>query len=78
MDTRTGRIYTSDEVDQLLCERTDQEARELMQHLKKMKVAPTELQMQRIPPKVGRNEPCPCGSGKKFKKCCLGKEVEDQ
>lgn len=23
--------------------------------------------------KVGRNEPCPCGSGKKFKKCCLGK-----
>ena len=23
--------------------------------------------------KVGRNDPCPCGSGKKFKKCCLGK-----
>lgn len=23
---------------------------------------------------VGRNEPCPCGSGKKYKKCCLGKE----
>jgi hypothetical protein len=22
---------------------------------------------------VGRNEPCPCGSGKKFKQCCLGK-----
>jgi len=22
---------------------------------------------------VGRNEPCPCGSGKKFKKCCIGK-----
>lgn len=22
-------------------------------------------------PKVGRNEPCPCGSGKKFKRCCL-------
>jgi len=21
-------------------------------------------------PRVGRNEPCPCGSGKKFKKCC--------
>lgn len=21
-------------------------------------------------PKVGRNDPCPCGSGKKFKKCC--------
>jgi uncharacterized protein len=25
----------------------------------------------RTEPKVGRNEPCPCGSGKKFKKCCL-------
>jgi SEC-C motif-containing protein len=24
----------------------------------------------RAQPKVGRNEPCPCGSGKKFKKCC--------
>lgn len=24
-------------------------------------------------PKVGRNDPCPCGSGKKFKQCCLGK-----
>ncbi|MBF67431.1 MAG: zinc chelation protein SecC [Gammaproteobacteria bacterium] len=21
-------------------------------------------------PKVGRNDPCPCGNGKKFKKCC--------
>ncbi|WP_407637202.1 SEC-C metal-binding domain-containing protein [Candidatus Nitrososphaera gargensis] len=21
--------------------------------------------------KVGRNDPCPCGSGRKFKKCCL-------
>ena len=25
---------------------------------------------------VGRNDPCPCGSGKKFKKCCLGAEPE--
>ncbi|MEK6893052.1 MAG: SEC-C metal-binding domain-containing protein [Nanoarchaeota archaeon] len=24
--------------------------------------------------KIGRNEPCPCGSGKKYKKCCLEKE----
>ena len=23
-------------------------------------------------PKVGRNEPCPCGSGKKYKRCCGG------
>ena len=25
----------------------------------------------RAEPKVGRNDPCPCGSGKKYKKCCL-------
>lgn len=25
--------------------------------------------VRRAEPKVGRNEPCPCGSGKKFKKC---------
>ncbi len=26
--------------------------------------------------KVGRNEPCPCGSGKKYKKCCMNKQGE--
>ena len=26
--------------------------------------------VRREGPKVGRNDPCPCGSGKKFKKCC--------
>ena len=26
--------------------------------------------------KTGRNDPCPCGSGLKYKKCCLGKEKE--
>ena len=24
--------------------------------------------------KIGRNDPCPCESGKKYKKCCLNKE----
>ena len=24
--------------------------------------------------KIGRNDPCPCGSGKKYKKCCLDKD----
>jgi hypothetical protein len=28
------------------------------------------MPIRRTAPKVGRNEPCPCGSGKKFKKCC--------
>ena len=26
--------------------------------------------VRRTQPKVGRNDPCPCGSGKKYKKCC--------
>lgn len=29
----------------------------------------------RIENKIGRNEPCPCGSGKKFKKCCIDKGI---
>lgn len=28
--------------------------------------------------KIGRNEPCPCGSGKKFKKCCLNKSQDQR
>ncbi len=32
--------------------------------------APVE-QFRRAAPKVGRNDPCSCGSGKKHKKCCL-------
>ena len=24
--------------------------------------------------KLSRNDPCPCGSGKKYKKCCKGKD----
>ena len=27
--------------------------------------------IRREGPKVGRNDPCPCGSGKKYEKCCL-------
>ena len=29
-----------------------------------------ELPSRRETPKVGRNDPCPCGSGKKYKNCC--------
>ena len=33
--------------------------------------APTKPStVRRMQPKVGRNDPCPCGSGKKYKKCC--------
>lgn len=31
--------------------------------------------VKRNNPEVGRNDPCPCGSGKKYKKCCLNKDT---
>lgn len=34
----------------------------------------TGLQFRLNKPNVGRNSPCPCGSGKKYKKCCIVKE----
>ncbi|MDD3886249.1 MAG: SEC-C metal-binding domain-containing protein, partial [Victivallaceae bacterium] len=34
---------------------------------------PEPITFRRELPKVGRNDLCPCGSGKKYKKCC-GKE----
>jgi len=39
---------------------------EVMQAALKASSVPVQRQVQ----KVGRNDPCPCGSGKKFKKCC--------
>jgi len=44
----------------------DAEANALMQQTRKLD---GELQGQANPLPVGRNEPCPCGSGKKYKKC---------
>lgn len=32
---------------------------------------PQSAPIRRAAPKVGRNDPCPCGSGKKYKHCCL-------
>ncbi len=39
--------------------------REAKQH-----VETAGIPIKRAEPKVGRNQPCPCGSGKKYKKCC--------
>ncbi|MBE6032925.1 MAG: hypothetical protein E7224_07025, partial [Clostridiales bacterium] len=40
------------------------------------KEAPQRVKPQPVrktAPEVGRNDPCPCGSGKKYKKCCGAK-----
>ena len=64
MDTRNGNIMWGDTAEML----NDLVGRPVA---KEMKVPPTPTQMKRKPPRVGRNNLCPCGSGKKFKKCCL-------
>jgi len=35
--------------------------------------SPRPATRTRTDPRIGRNAPCPCGSGKKYKKCCMGK-----
>ena len=65
MNTRTGKIILPDEL-KLLRKEFDGE---LPSHIKMMGIDPTPAQLKRG--KVGRNDPCGCGSGKKFKKCCL-------
>lgn len=39
------------------------------------RVAALRRELTRVRPKFGRNSPCPCGSGRKFKKCCQGKKA---
>ena len=61
MDTRTGEIMTWEEVSRRLAKDPLSE--------QYYKVVPE----QAVRKKTGRNEPCPCGSGKKFKRCCLSR-----
>jgi uncharacterized protein YecA (UPF0149 family) len=61
MDTRDGRIYSASLVAAMSPE--DQH------YMREMGHHPTPV--QRATGKVGRNNPCPCGSGKKFKRCCM-------
>ena len=57
MDTRDGRIYSDEQV-----RRMSAETRSHMVQL------PHGTHV-RVGDKVGRNDDCPCGSGKKFKQC---------
>jgi uncharacterized protein YecA (UPF0149 family) len=75
MDTRTGNIYPREELTQLF--KTEPV---LSGRFSAMKIPPTPEQLVRKPidspipvkpiGRVGRNDACPCGSGKKFKYCC--------
>lgn len=59
LDVKAEWLYTLDEWDLILSqERRDEITREF----RRSKMA--------VSNKIGRNDPCPCGSGKKYKKCC--------
>ena len=53
-----------------LSSRPEPAAAPLVENSEEPPVPKIELPIRRELPKVGRNEPCPCGSGKKFKNCC--------
>jgi len=57
-------------------EQTEAQKREKEKRVKEIEkeLAKEEQNKKKKPKKVGRNDPCPCGSGKKYKKCCLKKD----
>lgn len=66
MNTDTGTIYTPEQMRKLRNAFGSMTDRQL--HLKQMEHGPTDEQI--LKGRVGRNDPCPCGSGRKFKRCC--------
>ncbi len=54
-------------------QKLEQREKSIAIELKRLEIANTLNERNALPltRKVGRNDPCPCGSGKKFKKCCI-------
>lgn len=48
-------------------------SRENISYLRKISYPEKESPAKKTKVKIGRNDPCPCGSGKKYKKCCMEK-----
>lgn len=63
LEAKASWLYTLKQWDNIL---TKERRAEIKKEYNKGRIA--------VSNKVGRNEPCPCGSGKKYKKCC-GKNV---
>jgi len=67
------QLVQEDELARLEEERRQQRERELAESSRSGSKEPSEIEhkpFQRAEDKIGRNAPCPCGSGKKYKKCC--------
>lgn len=71
MEYATGKIYSEEDLKKIFAAASLGEAilKAAMIGKKLVAVSPTAEQLKKR--KVGRNDPCPCGSKLKFKKCCL-------
>lgn len=68
-DDVLGRVALDESVDDLLCMIFQHE----VDHFEGITILDRKQQpIRRDSYKIGRNDPCLCGSGKKYKKCCLG------
>ena len=63
LDAKADWLYNLEEWDNIL---TTQKRKEITKEFNKTRTVVKEK-------KIGRNDPCPCGSGKKYKQCCLNK-----
>ena len=74
MNTDTGEIMTPQQMADIRAAfeklPPEEQAKADLSKYKEMQIPPTLAQIRKRPPRVGRNDLCPCGSGWKFKKCC--------
>ncbi len=66
-------IYKKREEKEKRRKRKSEEFEEIVKDIGNIKNRGNIIPFKREVSKTGRNEPCPCGSGKKYKKCCLNK-----
>ena len=63
------RLYTPEEIEEIKRQQQAQLEAQLAAHRRKLEAQENAGTVKRKNVKVGRNDPCPCGSGKKFKHC---------
>ena len=72
------RLFSVQVVTEEAVEKFEKKEQKKEAEVQKNTTTPVEKEpTKRTTPKVGRNDDCPCGSGKKFKRCCMGKGIYD-
>lgn len=72
------RLFTIQVVTQETIEKFEQKEQKKEQEVQKNTTTAVEKEpVKRTVAKVGRNDNCPCGSGQKFKRCCMNKGIYD-